>query len=197
MSIRVFQGERAQVADNHSLGRFELAGIAPAPRGTPQIEVSFDLDANGCLSVSAVDKSNGNSQKITITNANGSLSKSDIERMVADEARFKEEDAKVMERHEARQKLEQAVYGTQTMLDQKRSELPESEREVLERLLGDCKQWLDANPKAGVEELRARQQELQGAFLKLSGAPSPAGAASHEDAPSEPASSGPRVEEVD
>jgi molecular chaperone DnaK (HSP70) len=195
VSIRVFQGERARVADNHSLGNFELSGIAPAPRGVPQIEVSFDLDANGCLSVSAVDKANGNRQKITITNANGSLSKADIERMIADEARFKDEDAKVMERQEVRQKLEQAVYGTQTMLDQKKAGIPESERDELERVLGDCKEWLDANPKASVEELRERQQQLQAAMMKLSGASS--GAASNGDSVPDAASSGPTVEEVD
>merc|ERR1712107_539424 len=89
VSIQVYEGERAMTKDNHLLGKFDLSGIPPAPRGVPQIEVTFDVDANGTLNVSAVDKSSGKSEKITITNDKGRLSKEDIERMVNDAEKFK------------------------------------------------------------------------------------------------------------
>ena len=95
VTIQVFEGERQFTKDNNLLGKFEMTGIPPAPRGVPQIEVSFDIDSNGILNVSASDKSTGKSEKITITNDKGRLSQDDIERMVNEAERFKEEDAKV------------------------------------------------------------------------------------------------------
>ena len=92
VSIQIFEGERKMTKDNHILGKFELSGIPPAPRGTPQIEVTFDIDANGILNVSANDKGTGKSNKITITNEKGRLSKDDIEKMVNDAEKFKAED---------------------------------------------------------------------------------------------------------
>merc|ERR1719290_643881 len=98
VNIVVFQGERAMTKDNHNLGKFELSGIPPAPRGVPQIEVTFDIDANGILNVSATDKSTGKANKITITNDKGRLSKDDIEKMVNDAEKFKAEDEKQKDR---------------------------------------------------------------------------------------------------
>merc|ERR1711902_199140 len=102
VSIQVYEGERAMTRDNHSLGKFDLTGIPPAPRGVPQIEVTFDIDANGILNVSAADKSSGKSEKITITNDKGRLSKEDIERMVNDAEKFKDEDDKQKDRISAK-----------------------------------------------------------------------------------------------
>ena len=100
--IQVFEGERSMTKDNNQLGKFELAGIPPAPRGVPQIEVTFDIDANGILNVSASDKSTGKSEKITITNDKGRLNQEDIDRMVKDAEKFKEEDEKIKQRIEVR-----------------------------------------------------------------------------------------------
>merc|ERR1711906_109039 len=104
--IQVFEGERSRTKDNNILGKFELTGIPPAPRGEPQIEVTFDIDANGILNVSASEKSTGKSSKITITNDKGRLSKEDIERMVKDAEKFKSEDEKTRQKIEAKNSLE-------------------------------------------------------------------------------------------
>ena len=103
--IQVFEGERSMTKDNNLLGKFELTGIPPAPRGVPQIEVTFDVDANGILNVSAVDKSTGKENKITITNDKGRLSKEDIERMVNEAEKYKEEDKAAQERVQAKVKI--------------------------------------------------------------------------------------------
>merc|ERR1712036_204822 len=109
--IQVFEGERSMTKDNNILGKFELSGIPPAPRGVPQIEVTFDVDANGILNVTAADKSSGKSQKITITNDKGRLSKEDIEKMVADAEKFADEDKLQQERVQAKNALESYAYS--------------------------------------------------------------------------------------
>merc|ERR1712078_413054 len=120
VTIQVFEGERAMTKDNHLLGKFDLTGIPPAPRGVPQIEVTFDIDANGILNVSAVDKSSGKQEKITITNDKGRLSKEDIERMVADAEKFKAEDDAMREKVQAKNELEsQAFQLKQSVEDEK------------------------------------------------------------------------------
>merc|ERR1712166_1514581 len=115
--IQVFEGERAMTKDNHMLGKFELGGIPPAPRGTPQIEVTFEIDANGILQVSAEDKASGKAEKITITAEKGRLSEEDIERMVKEAEEFADEDAKVKERIDARNGLESYLYNMKNTLD--------------------------------------------------------------------------------
>merc|ERR1712224_593004 len=118
--IQVYEGERAMTKDNNQLGKFELSGIPPAPRGVPQIEVTFDIDANGILNVSAADKSTGKSEKITITNDKGRLSKEDIERMVNEAESFKEADEKQRDRVSAKNALESYAYSMkQTVEDEK------------------------------------------------------------------------------
>merc|ERR1712083_880937 len=114
--IQVFQGERAMTKDNIHLGKFELSGIPPAPRGVPQIEVSFEIDANGILNVGAEDKGTGKNEKITITNDKGRLSQDEIERMVQEAAEFEEEDKKVREKIESRNQLENYVYSMKNTL---------------------------------------------------------------------------------
>merc|ERR1712048_533801 len=115
--IQVFEGERSMTKDNNILGKFELSGIPPAPRGVPQIEVTFDVDANGILNVSACDKSTGKSQKITITNDKGRLSKEDIERMVNDAERFKADDEAAKEKVAAKNELESYAYQMKTTMN--------------------------------------------------------------------------------
>ncbi|WP_411025358.1 Hsp70 family protein, partial [Salmonella sp. s55004] len=118
--IQVFEGERTMTRDNNLLGKFELTGIPPAPRGVPQIQVAFDVDANGILNVSAQDKSTGKENKITITNDKGRLSKEEIERMVADAEKYKDEDEAQKQRISARNALESYAYSMKsTMEDEK------------------------------------------------------------------------------
>merc|ERR1712058_138965 len=115
--IQVFEGERAMTKDNNLLGKFELTGIPPAPRGVPQIEVTFDIDANGILNVSAVDKSSGKESKITITNDKGGLSKEDIERMVNDAEKFKQEDEAQRDRISAKNGLESYCFNMKSTIE--------------------------------------------------------------------------------
>merc|ERR1712071_683274 len=113
----VFEGERSRTKDNHKLGTFNLTGIPPAPRGVPQVEVTFDLDADGILNVSAEDKKTGNKNKITISNDSGRLSKEEIEKMVSDAALYEEEDKKQAERIAAKNGLESYAYSMKQSLD--------------------------------------------------------------------------------
>merc|ERR1712224_671206 len=117
VTIQVYEGERAMTKDNHLLGKFDLNGIPPAPRGVPQIEVTFDIDANGILNVSAMDKSSGKQEKITITNDKGRLSKDDIERMVNDAEKFKAEDEKQKEKISAKNGLESYCFNMKTTIE--------------------------------------------------------------------------------
>merc|ERR1711917_19894 len=118
VTIQVFEGERAMTRDNHLLGKFDLTGIPPAPRGTPQIEVTFDVDANGILNVSAVEKGSGKQEKITITNDKGRLSKEEIDRMVNDAEKYKDEDDKQKDRIGAKNGLESYIFNMKASLDQ-------------------------------------------------------------------------------
>merc|ERR1711963_95615 len=117
VTIQVFEGERAMTRDNHLLGKFDLTGLPPAPRGTPQIEVTFDVDANGILNVSAVEKRSGKVEKITITNDEGRLSNEEIERMVNDAEKFKDEDDKQKDRISAKNGLESYIFNLKSSLD--------------------------------------------------------------------------------
>ena len=110
VTIQVFEGERPMTKDNHQLGKFDITGIPPAPRGVPQIEVTFEIDANGILVVSAEDKGTGNKEKITITNDNNRLTPEDIERMINDAEKFADEDAALKSKVEARNELESYAY---------------------------------------------------------------------------------------
>jgi L1 cell adhesion molecule like protein len=164
VSIKIFEGERAMTKDNNKLGTFELHGIPPAPRGVPQIEVTFDLDANGILNVSAENKESGNKNKITITNDTGRLTREQIERMVAEAERFKDEDKQQQDKISARNKVEQYAYSLrQTLNEQKvKDKLPASDRDTLDKAIKDTQNWLDRNDKASAEEYEGKMKELEG-----------------------------------
>jgi len=208
--IQVFEGERAKTKDNNLLGKFELSGIPPAPRGVPQIEVTFDIDANGILNVSALEKGTGKTQKITITNDKGRLSKEDIEKMVNEAEKFKEEDEKEAARVQAKNQLESYAYSLKNSLseEQFKSKLDASEIEEVTKAAEETISWLDSNQTATQEEYADQQKELESKanpiMAKAYGGAAPGGAPGAGGFPggaapggAAPEASGPTVEEVD
>lgn len=161
--IQVFEGERAMTKDNNLLGKFELTGIPPAPRGVPQIEVTFDIDANGIMNVSAVDKSTGKENKITITNDKGRLSKEEIERMVQEADQYKSEDEAQRDKIAAKNSLESLAFNMKsTAEDEKLKDKisPEDKQKILDKC-NEVISWLDKNQMAEKEEYEHQQKELQ------------------------------------
>merc|ERR1711971_810873 len=160
VNIQVFEGERSMTKDCHLLGNFNLGGIPPAPRGTPQIEVVFDIDANGILNVSAQDKATGKSEKITITNDKGRLSKEEIEKMVQDAEKYKDEDDKLRKKVDAKNGLESFVFQMKnTLTDEKLAEkFTDEDKTVIEDLAKDGLQFLESNADASAEEFEAKQK---------------------------------------
>uniref|UniRef100_G1NR17 Heat shock protein family A (Hsp70) member 2 n=3 Tax=Galloanserae TaxID=1549675 RepID=G1NR17_MELGA len=161
--VQVYEGERAMTKDNNLLGKFDLTGIPPAPRGVPQIEVTFDIDANGILNVSAVDKSTGKENKITITNDKGRLSKDDIDRMVQEAEKYKAEDEANRDRVGAKNSLESYTYNMkQTVEDDKlKGKISDQDKQ---KVLDKCREvisWLDRNQMAEKEEYEHKQKELE------------------------------------
>ena len=208
--IQVFEGERKRTKDNNLLGKFELTGIPPAPRGVPQIEVTFDVDANGIMNVSAVEKGTGKTNKITITNDKGRLSKEEIERMLSEAEKYKAEDEAEAGRIGAKNALESYAYSLKnTLSDAKVDEkLDAADKEKLKAEIDKTVAWLDESQQATKEEYEEHQKELEAVanpiMMKFYGAeggapggmpggmPGGAGGAppqSHDD--------GPTVEEVD
>jgi len=163
VTIQVFEGERAMTRDNHILGKFDLTNIPPAPRGTPQIEVTFDVDSNGILNVSALEKGSGKAEKITITNDKGRLSKEEIEKMVADAEKFKGDDDKQKERIAAKNGLESFIFNLKSSLDNEeiKSKLSSEELSGAQSALDDALKWLDANQLGEKEEFEDKQKELE------------------------------------
>merc|ERR1712205_10443 len=161
--IQVFEGERSMTKDNNLLGKFNLDGIPPMPRGQPQIEVTFDIDANGILNVSAVEKSTGKEQKITIKNDKGRLSQDEIDRMVDEAERYKAEDEANRVRVEAKNSLENYCYSMKnTMSDEKlASKLSDDDKSTVTAKIDETTSWLDANQMAEKEEYEAKQKELE------------------------------------
>merc|ERR1712214_47911 len=163
VTIQVFEGERAMTRDNHILGKFDLTNIPPAPRGTPQIEVTFDVDSNGILNVSALEKGSGKAEKIRITNDKGRLSKEEIEKMVADAEKFKGEDDKQKERIAAKNGLESFIFNLKSSLDNQeiKSKLSSEELSGAQTALDEALKWLDANQLGEKEEFEDKQKELE------------------------------------
>lgn len=207
--IQVYEGERQRTKDNNLLGKFELTGIPPAPRGVPQIEVTFDLDANGIMNVSALEKGTGKTNQIVITNDKGRLSKEEIERMLAEAEKFKEEDEREAARVSAKNALESYAYSLRNTLNDKNvgDKLSQEDKDTLNSNIEKTVSWLDDNQQATREEYEERQKELEGVanpiIMKVygqgaGGFPGAPGAGAAGAAPGAGASDdGPTVEEVD
>jgi L1 cell adhesion molecule like protein len=161
--IQVYEGERARTKDNNILGKFELTGIPPAPRGKPQIEVTFDLDANGILNVSAEDKGTGSKNKITITNDKGRLSQAEIDRMVNDAKKYEEEDKQAREKIEAKNGLENYAYSLRNTLEEPgmKDKINAGDRESLTKAIDATIKWMESNQLAEKEEFEHKQKELE------------------------------------
>ncbi|XP_029206535.1 heat shock cognate 71 kDa protein-like [Acropora millepora] len=203
--IQVFEGERGMTNDNNLLGKFELSGIPPAPRGVPQIEVTYDIDANGILNVSAVDKSTGRENKITITNDKGRLSKDDIDRMVREAERYKADDDAQRDKIQAKNSLESYAYHMKsTMEDNKvKDKISEGDKKLITDKCNEVVSWLDTQPDASKEEYERRQKELESICnpiitkLYQSAGGAPEGAPPGGGATTTESSGGPTIEEVD
>ncbi|KAJ7562105.1 hypothetical protein O6H91_03G055500 [Diphasiastrum complanatum] len=208
--IQVFEGERSRTKDNNLLGKFELSGIPPAPRGVPQINVTFDMDANGILNVSAEDKTTGHKNKITITNDKGRLSKEDIEKMVQDAERYKSEDEVHRKKVEAKNALENYAYSMKNTIkdDKVAGKLDAADKKKIEDAIEKTIEWLDSNQLAEIDELEDKLKELEGlcnpiiARMYQGGAgpdiPSAGGGYGATGATNGPSSgAGPKIEEVD
>ncbi|KAI6036095.1 heat shock protein 70 family [Pisolithus microcarpus] len=215
--IQVYEGERARTKDNNLLGKFELTGIPPAPRGVPQIEVTFDIDANGILNVSASDKTTGKSNRITITNDKGRLSKEEIERMVSEAEKYKAEDEAAAARIQSKNSLESYAYNLRNSINDEKlaGKFDPADKSKLESAINDAIGWLDSSQEASKEEYDDKQKELEAVanpiMQKLYGAAGagggpggfpgaggfPGGGAAPGGFPGGAGEDGPSVEEVD
>merc|ERR1712025_1286382 len=206
VTIQVYEGERAMTSDNHNLGKFDLTGIPPAPRGVPQIEVTFDIDANGILNVSASDKSTGKQNKITITNDKGRLSKEEIEKMVTDAEKFKADDEKQKERISAKNGLESYCFNMKTTIDDDnlKDKISDDDKKKIGDKCDEAIKWLDSNQLAEVDEFKDKQREVEAVcnpiITKLyaaAGGMPPGGMPGAGGAPTGGSGAGPTIEEVD
>ncbi|GIX66797.1 heat shock 70 kDa protein cognate 4 [Caerostris darwini] len=190
--IQVFEGERPLTKDNNLLGNFELNGIPPAPRGIPRIEVTFDIDSNGILNVSAVDRSTKRESKITITNDKGRLTKEEIERMLQEAETCKEEDEKKKAIIEARNFLESYIFNVKAAMDDDKlkSIISNKEKAKVEEKINETLNWLESSTDASKEDYEKRQKELEAIW-------NPVVKKLYEGTNNQPTQEGPKVEEVD
>jgi molecular chaperone DnaK (HSP70) len=203
----VYEGERAMTKDNRVLGQFQLDGLPPAPRGVPQIEVSFDVDANGILQVSAQDKASGKSQKITITSDKGRLSESEIERMVKEAEENAEQDKAAKERVEAKNQLESYLYGLRnTVRDSLKDKLSEEDKSAIDTVVTEALSWIEAHPTGEKSDYDEKRSEVEAvaspiitkAYSAGAGASGPQSSSSDStDGDDAGEGEGPTVEEVD
>lgn len=164
VSIQVFEGERGMTKDNHLLGKFDLTGLPPAPRGVPQIDVTFEIDANGILNVKAEDKGTGKAEKITITNDKGRLSQDEIDRMVKEAEQFADEDKKVKGRVEAKNAVENYLYSMKNTVEDKKKagdKISEDDKKTILDAVEEGIKWVDGNPEADEEALKEKQKEIE------------------------------------
>ena len=164
VTIAVFEGERALVKDNHQLGKFDMTGIPPAARGVPQIEVTFEIDENSILSVSAVEKGTGKTESITITNDKGRLTKEEIERMVADAEKFAESDKLLKEKIDAKHQLENYIYQMRNTIEDKEklaTKLSDEDKNTISEALTETQDWINSNDDADKDALSEQLKDLQ------------------------------------
>jgi L1 cell adhesion molecule like protein len=198
VTIQVYEGERGFTKDNNLLGKFDLTGIPPAPRGVPQIAVAFDLDANGILNVTAADKGSGKQNKITITNDKGRLTKEQIEEMIKNSERFAAEDEERRKRVDAKNQLENYVYSAKSSLnDTLKDKVTDDDKSRVLKAMEDAQEWLSSHPDATENEYADKEKELAGLWNPISS--KAYGDQSSPSSPSPPTTSakGPVVEEVD
>lgn len=193
VTIHIFEGERPLTKDNHSLGKFDLTGIPPAPRGQPQIEVTFEVDENSILKVSALEKATGKSEKIVITNDSGRLSKDEIEKMLREAEQFAEQDKKTKERIDAKNSLENYIYSMKNTVEDKEKGIGEKlsteEKETITNAIKEQQDWLNANPEAEKDDYETHLKDLQktcdpiiARIYKQSGGPTQG----HDETPEDP-----------
>jgi len=196
VNIQVFEGERTMTKDNHRLGEFQLSGIPPAPRGVPQIEVTFDIDTNGILNVTALDKSTGKDSKITINNDKGRLSKEEVERMVQEAEQHRVEDEEQRARVDARNSLEAYAFQMKSTVDEPniKEKLSEDDRQAILNKSTEVLSWIDSNQMASKDEYDYQKRELEDIYRPIM-------TKLHQGTNSSqiniPQSGGPTVEEVD
>ncbi|XP_044161824.1 heat shock 70 kDa protein-like [Bufo gargarizans] len=203
--IQVYEGERAMTKDNNLLGKFELSGIPPAPRGVPEIEVTFDIDANGILNVSAVDKSSGKQNKITITNDKGRLSKEEIEKMVQDAEKYKADDDDQREKITAKNSLESYAFNIKSMVEDEniKGKISDEDKRVISDKCKEIIAWLENNQLAEKDEYTHKQKELEKVYQPIitkmyqGGMPGGMPGSSCGAQARQGSSSGPTIEEVD
>ena len=159
--IQVYEGERTMSKDNHLLGKFELTGLPPAPRGVPQIDVTFQVDANGLLQVQAVDKGSGKAVNISITADKGRLSEEEIERMVQEAEQYAEEDRLVKERIDAKNGLESYLYNLKNTLEDGADKLSAEDRKDLADIVDETLDWMDDNSAVDKEDYLEKQKEVE------------------------------------
>ena len=164
--IQVFEGERSLTKDNHLLGKFELLGIPPAPRGVPQIEVSFDIDADGILHVTAEDKGTGKVEQITITSEKGRLSDEEIESMIQEAEEFAEEDRVLKEQVDAKNELETHVFNMKSQVEENEfaNKIPKEDLSELNLLIEETLEWIEDNQDANKDQLEEKQQHMKSIF---------------------------------
>merc|ERR1712057_57048 len=168
VTIQVHEGERPMTKDNHKLGQFDVTGIPPAPRGHPQIEVTFEIDSNGILNVGAEDKGTGASEKITITNDKGRLTEEEIEKMIREAEEFAEEDKLAKERIDARNAFNGYIHSMKSAVEGSGEnkglgeKMDEDEKETVDDAIKDGQDWLSSNPEADTEEIKEKQKEIEG-----------------------------------
>jgi L1 cell adhesion molecule like protein len=169
VTIQVFEGERAMTRDNNRLGKFDLTGIPPMPRGVPQIDVTFDLDANGILNVSAKEMKSGGTNKITITNDTGRLSAEQIAKMVADAAKWEAVDKAHRAKVDAKNSVEGYIYNMRnTIADEKwKDKFDAGDKAKIEKAIADTQKWLDTNEAAEKEEFEAKQKEVEAICMPI------------------------------
>jgi len=195
--IQVYEGERGFTKDNNLLGKFELSGIPPAPRGVPQIEVSFDLDANGILNVTAVEKGTGKKSNVTITNDKGRLSKEEIENLVKQAEQYKDEDEKAAKRIEAKNNLESFIFNTRNSLKSSDTDKAKEAWTKAEPIIEEATKWLDDNLSASTEEFTDKLKEVQDKLLPISASMYEGGGPDGMPNMADMAAAMPKVDEID